>query len=317
MTTLVYKLQDYEDIVFSEKLCHYELPENTIRIIKELDGLFKGKVHNNSTSISSQLQSQFNVYDKSKKKKRDYGDSWGKDKNIPMPVKEIKSEFDESISTIRSLMNKLSENNFGNTCDKIIAILESYKENMDNYDKVLTILFTISGNNQFFSEIYSKLHKFLVTNISNKEEYFHKVKQYIDDYIENTETIEYVEPEKDYDKFCEYNKKNDIRKSNALFLMNLVKQDVISKTKYIEIIHTLTSIVKKKYDISILVNQVEEITENIFLLLNKEYIECLKTNEDYIKVIEEIKAIGEYKLKEKAGLSTRAIFKYRTMCEYI
>ena len=153
MSTLVYKLQDYEDIVFSENLCNYELPENTIRIIKELDGLFKGKLHNNSTSISSQLQSQFNVYDKSKKKKRDYGDSWGKDKNIPMPVKEIKSEFDESISTIRSLMNKLSENNFGNTCDKIIAILESYKENMDKYDKVITILITISGNNQFFSEI--------------------------------------------------------------------------------------------------------------------------------------------------------------------
>lgn len=315
MTALVYNLKDYEDIIFSEKLCNYDLPENTIKIISELNELFKGKTHH-STSISSQLNTQFNVYEK-KKKKRDYGDSWGKEKNVPMPVKEIKSELEESISNIRSLMNKLSANNFDTTCDKIIATLESYKENMDNYDKVLTILFTISGNNQFFSEIYSKLHKFLVTNISNKEEYFHKVKKYIDDYIESTETIQYVESEKDYDKFCEYNKKNDIRKSNALFLMNLVKQDVISKTKYIEIIHTLTSIVKKKYDISIMVNQVEEITENIFLLLNKEYIECLKTNEDYIKFIEEIKSIGEYKLKEKAGLSTRAIFKYRTMCEYI
>ena len=99
--------------------------------------------------------------------------------------------------------------------------------------------------------------------------------------------------------------------------MNLVKQDVISKTKYIEIIHKLTSIVKTKYDISLLVNQVDEITENIFILLNKEYIECLKTNEDYIKVTQDIKTIGEYKLKEKAGLSKRAIFKYRTMCEYI
>lgn len=317
MATLLYNLKDYEDIVFSENLFDYELPENTIRIIKELDELFKGKTHNHSSSSSSQLNAHFNVYEKSKKKKRDYGDSWGKEKIIPMPVKEIKSELDESISSIRSLMNKLSTNNFDTTCNKIMDILEYYKENGDNSDKILTILFTISGNNQFFSEIYSKLHKFLVTNISNKEEYFHKVKQYIDDYIENTETIQYVEPEKDYDKFCEYNKKNDIRKSNALFLMNLVKQDVISETKYIEIIYTLTSIVKKKYDISSLVNQVDEITENIFLLLNKEYIECLKMNEHYMKVIEDIKTIGEYKLKEKAGLSTRAIFKYRTMCEYI
>ena len=39
--------------------------------------------------------------------------------------------------------------------------------------------------------------------------------------------------------------------------------------------------------------------------------------EEFVKVTDEIKAIGEYKMREKAGLPTRAIFKYRTMCEYI
>ena len=34
--------------------------------------------------------------------------------------------------------------------------------------------------------------------------------------------------------------------------MNLAKQQLISQTKYVEIIDTLISLVKKKYDISIL-----------------------------------------------------------------
>lgn len=51
--------------------------------------------------------------------------------------------------------------------------------------------------------------------------------------------------------------------------------------------------------------------------MNKEYIECLKQMEEYVKLAEEVKTIGECKMKEKVGLPTRAIFKYRTMCEYI
>lgn len=316
MATLVYTLKDYENVLFSDSLKEYQLPENTIRLINELNTLMESK--------QTTPQTQHNMFEKHRLKKRKdkHSDNWTRDKShsppsMVFPPKEKKSEFDECVSSIRSFMNKLSNTNFDTNSQKIIDALESYKDDQEKYDKIITILFEISGNNQFFSEIYSKLHKCLVTQISNKELYREKLAKYIGNYIGSTESIQYVDQEKDYDQFCDYNKKNDIRKSNAIFLMNLAKQELISQTKYIEVIDTLTSLVKTKYDISILGGEVEEITENIFLLMNKEYIECLKPLEEFVKVTNELKAIGQYKMKEKAGLPTRAIFKYRTMCEYI
>ncbi len=321
MATLVYSLKDYENVLFSDTLKEYQLPENTIRLINELNTLLESKQP--STQSTTQTHHNHNVFEKHRHKKRKdtHSDNWLKDKHaspsLSFPPKEKKSEFDECVSSIRSLMNKLSRTNFDINCQKIIDALESYKEDQEKYDKIMSILFEISGNNQFFSEIYSKLHKCLVANISKEELYNEKVAKYIRNYIGSTESIKYVDQEKDYDQFCDYNKKNDIRKSNAIFLMNLAKQELISKPKYVEVIDTLISLVKKKYDISILGGVVEEITENIFLLMNKEYIECLKPLEEFVKVTDELKAIGEYKMREKAGLPTRAIFKYRTMCEYI
>ena len=65
-------------------------------------------------------------------------------------------------------------------------------------------------------------------------------------------------------------------------------------------------------------NEVEELTENLFLLLDKEFIGVIKTEgEHYTPILEKLQQIGKYKMKEKPGLPTRSIFKYRTMLEYI
>jgi hypothetical protein len=43
--------------------------------------------------------------------------------------------------------------------------------------------------------------------------------------------IEYVDSEKDYDKFCKINKDNERRKALSLFFVNLTSNGIISENK--------------------------------------------------------------------------------------
>jgi hypothetical protein len=52
-------------------------------------------------------------------------------------------------------------------------------------------------------------------------------------------TIEYCNPNENYDKFCENNIKNSNRKSLCLFYINLMKEDIVDKQTIINIITKL------------------------------------------------------------------------------
>jgi len=316
MATLVYTLKDYDNIVFSNTLCEWELPDNTMKIIGELDALFQN--HKQNTTTTSHNQSHFNHYDKPRKKKRDYGDNWGKDRIPSAPIKEKKSELEESTSSLRTFMNKLSENNFVITCEKVMSVLETFKDDESTYEKLLAIIFEISGNNKFFSVIYSKLHKHIQQNTTNSVLYTSKLENFVENYKASYQTIQYVDQNDDYDKFCEYNKSNDLRKSKALFCMNLTKQNLLTVTEFTTIVLDIIDKLMNYIELSERSNEVEELTENLFLLLDKEFICVIKTEEEhYSPILEKLQQIGKYKMKEKPGLPTRSIFKYRTMLEYI
>ena len=45
------------------------------------------------------------------------------------------------------------------------------------------------------------------------------------------ETIEYCDPKKNYDKFCDINKANEKRKAMSLFIVNLMIIGIVEKTQ--------------------------------------------------------------------------------------
>ena len=53
------------------------------------------------------------------------------------------------------------------------------------------------------------------------------------------DNIEWCEPQKDYDRFCEINKANDSRRAVALFFVNLMKRDLVSKERIAELVALL------------------------------------------------------------------------------
>ena len=60
-------------------------------------------------------------------------------------------------------------------------------------------------------------------------------------------TIEYCDPNKDYDTFCENNKANQKRRALALFYINLMKMGTITDDNIIKIILDIQGYMKKNY----------------------------------------------------------------------
>ena len=138
------------------------------------------------------------------------------------------------------------------------------------------------------------------------------INEIMDDYKNSLLTIEYVDPEKDYDEYCKYNKKNDIRKTTSLFILNLMKVELITKDEFLDLILYLLSLVE---DYSILddkKNEIEEIIENLYILIVTDFKEICSEESYRDKVIPNINHISNMKKLNNTlfkSITSRASFR--------
>ena len=175
---------------------------------------------------------------------------------------------DDNIHNIQSLLNKLINDNFEKMKDKIINLMKKCNENELN--QTATYIFEIISDNIFYSNIYAKLYFNLNIHFPIMK---NQLNLFLKKYIESFDTIEYIDPNKDYDKFCSYNKKNDKRKSLTTFFSNLSLLNVISSVEIINILDSLFIKIKKD-DIN-KKKENEEISENIKIMITKIYSKVL------------------------------------------
>jgi len=188
--------------------------------------------------------------------------------------------------------------------------------------KVANHIFEIASTNKFFSDIYARLYKELVTRYDIFQDI---LSHFISTFTDKFKDIKYFDQNTDYDGFCANNKINDARKATSIFIVNLVKKEVLSKDILLSTIHSIINIILEYIDIPDKVNEVEEITENMFLLVSESHIYMnISPNESIDKsteglpnesnswnlILEKIREISQMKVKEKKSLSSRALFKY-------
>ena len=128
--------------------------------------------------------------------------------------------------------------------------------------------------------------------------------------------IEYVEPNENYDKFCEINKINEKRKSLASFYLNLMLNGIISKSQIITITRNLLDNVYKFISIDNKKNQVDELTETISILYQKKLYE----GNDYEKIDgysinEIIEKIAKSNVKDYKSLTNKTLFKFMDLID--
>jgi hypothetical protein len=323
--TTFYSLNDFNNILFDD--FQYKLSNEVYDIIKNLT---------TKLGISTEKERE-------KEKKQDYpkprnkrnsaytnetkvDETWTQLRSFKSTLVEKKTEGVEKImNDIRSCLNKISTKNYESKKDEIIEYIntlflnpveesaESHMSRNKEIEKIANNIFEIASTNKFFSELYAQLYKSLI-------ERFEIFKDILNLFIENfTDTmykIDYVSPNEDYDKFCEYNKLNDMRKATSVFIVNLVKNEAVDPMFLLKICIKTISIVTEYIDQPNRVNEVEEITENIFLLVSQSHSH-LKSMVEWNDVIENISVLSQMKAKDKASLSSRSIFKYMDIMDKI
>lgn len=313
-----YSLNDINTISFDST---YKLPETVLHIISELSKILgttneRAPIVTHTTYINDKLKRTNSHYDNRSRNKKQSNvftnegkseEAWEHLRSFKATVVEKKTEgIDKTINDIRVCLNKISQKNYDTILPLVIELIQTISENPENLKIIANYVFEIASTNKFFSEVYASLYKELTT----RYDIFQNIlSDFISTFTDKFQDIQYIDPNADYDIFCANNKINDARKATAVFIVNLVKKDVLPKDVLLNIISSVIDTVLEFIDTPDKVNQVEEITENIFLLITESYL-FLKDSTEWGSVLEKVKVISQMKAKEKASLSSRAIFKY-------
>lgn len=219
-----------------------------------------------------------------------------------------------SMNEIRICLNKISTKNYETNKNLIIDSMDSLVENPVELEKVANAIFDIASTNKFFSEIYADLYKCLIEKF---QVFRHVLNVFLFKFTDSMRNIKYVDQKDDYDAFCKYNKSNDYRKATSVFIVNLVKKNVLDKELLLKIVIEIQNILLEYIDIENKSNEVDEISENIFLMVTESH-SIMKMDELWkSQVMVTIQNLSKMKVKEKKSLSSRAIFKYMDIMDKV
>ena len=272
---------------------------------KERVQIIRRTVHNNNNNNNKSSSNKVTTED------------WEALRNFKTTKIEVKEGLDKIINEkIRMVLNKIIVKNYESLKDTVLA---SIAECIDQYPEPITMekvsksIFDIVCNNRFLSEVYVDLYSTLVTKYDAfRTLLLERVQQYRD----TMDQMKYADPDKDYDAYCAYVKSNDYRKAITLFIINMFKKGCIFDAEYmIELIQFLLAKTRENYTVCGRQNEVEEITENFYLIYsNCNYLLC-----DYPvwsnKIIPIIREYAELKPDESQSITSRVLFKYQDIVE--
>jgi hypothetical protein len=292
-TAKQYRIQDFEAIIFNG--LEYTLPAEVLHNIMDLQ---------QKLGYQKVDRPQHN-------KKMPPSSSW----KPPPPKEEFKATIivqerigiEKDISNLRVSLNKISGKNFDSQCEIIIKIIEPYLNDEESLARIVQTIFDISGSNSFLSELNAKLY----LKLTEKSVYF---LERIQDLIQCYKTESYS-----YSKTLDteaQNKENDKRKAMTNFMVNLMKQNVVSSKDGFDLMNGLLTKIENTISIVNKINEVEEMVENLFLFLSMGN-ELFKSMEEWDSIYDRISVLAEMKVKEKPSLSNRILFKFRDLLDLL
>jgi len=319
-----YTLTEFNAIMFGK--FDYILPNDVNNIILKLKEEVQSYIGSTQTEVAATYEKpvkKSGTHYQNKKSGRSHtkqvtDEDWEAVRN-PVPFKatviDKKEGIEKSINDIRVCLNKISTKNYKSQLETIIEninnILLDNENKIEDMKTIVKAIFDIASNNKFFSELYADLYK----ELGDKFPEFNLIiEEFLVQYKENVKEIVYVDPNTDYDRFCNYNKSNDKRKALSAFLVNLMKKQIITTELLLDIILYLQGLVSKYIDEPNRLNEVEEITENLFIIIPNIKTEC-SSLENWNVILTNVTECSKLKAKDRQSLSSRAIFKYMDMVD--
>jgi hypothetical protein len=330
MNTMKYNLQKFKETIFYG--FEFEIPDETVTIINYLTSEIGSTSQINNTVFQKkehvQGETVFNNHHNNKgrgkhKKNNKFSEStdedWEQLRSFQSTRIEQSSGLDGHIDNLRSIMNKLTDKTFQDMRGKIFDILDTIINSSDFNKEIETIISTviydISSTNKFFSKIYADLYAELV----KKYDCLHTVfTTNFNKFADQYETIQYVDPDINYDGFCENNKINEHRRAKTQFMMNLALNGFISKLSVARILRQLLDTIMNTINRSDKKNEVDEMIENMAILFNEDLICAAQDDSDCEEdeleisgrtIVDTITLLANSKVKDYKSLSNKAIFK--------
>jgi hypothetical protein len=220
------------------------------------------------------------------------------------PIPKVEDKVESNINKIKTLLNKLTDKSFDEVLKQIDKIVS---EITDDKDKIGNLIFEIACTNRFYSQLYTNICSFLIKKYDFMKEIFYITYK---NYIQMFDKVEYIDPAVNYDKFCENNKLNEKRKTMSLFIINLVKEDILKKEDIQELyVSFISKVIEWKKEDS-KKNEITEITENIFILNNLFSTEIKILSIQNKTIYDWFLEFSKYNLKEYPGITSKTKFKY-------
>lgn len=325
-TALKYTLADVQNIIFQG--FDYKVPNETLETISVLamqvgspDYVKTPIFQKRENPLKTENPKDINIPKKRKNNKATEiinDEDWESIRNFQTTKIESKVGLDADIDLIRVYINKITEKNYIDMRNKIVEIIGKLEIQNSNTElvKISVNIFDIASSNRYYSKIYADLY----SDLSSE---FNFIKLACEDnlkrFMDLFNNIEYVDPNENYDRFCEINKINEKRKSLASFYINLMINGIISKTEIMTITRNLLNNIYNFISIDDKKNEVDELTETISILYKKDLYENDKGNHyeniDGYTINELIKKIAKSKVKDYKSLTNKSLFKFMDLID--
>jgi len=251
-----------------------------------------------------------------------------------------KEGIELSIDNIRSYLNKLTDKTYdtmlSNILKEITCLFDACKNDTSEEHNTLTVMnrvassiFTTASSNAFYSEIYARLFQDLMSKEKEPDHVEYAVfrnvfEQNLESFMSLFDTIEYCDPKKNYDKFCDINKANEKRKAMSLFIVNLMKMGIVEKSQVLALMKQIQDLMYSNIRQEGKTNEVDELAENLFIMVKHAHA-VLKdpssndpeTIELFHTRVEQITEISKMKIKSKPSITNKTIFKHLDMLDEI
>lgn len=249
-----------------------------------------------------------------------------------------KEGIELSIDNIRSALNKLTDKTYAsmlaNILKEIAALFTASKEDTSEehntvavMDRVASSIFNTASSNAFYSEIYARLfHDLMEKEKEPGHEQFAVFRGIFEknlaSFMSLFETIEYCDPKKNYDKFCDINKANEKRKAMSLFIVNLMKIGIVEKSQVLGLMRQIQELMYSNMRQEGKTNEVDELAENLFIMVKHSHAvfsaSCdAETSGSFKSRVEQIAEVSKMKIKSKPSITNKTIFKHLDMLDEI
>ena len=313
----------------------YTIPEDVINMLNFLtsqigsnDFITNKKYQKKEKLIISETDQGFKM-DKRKKKGNKgmevFTEDWDTIRSFQATKFEQKSGIDALIDKLKLSMSKLTKDKYslikGQIMEALNEIIEEETDINILTETIGNIMFDIVLSNKTLLKLYAELYTDLIGS-------YLWIKQSIDNhfikYLDLFKDMQYFDPDSDYDKFCDMNVTNEKRKLTSQLFVYLALNGYLSKNSIYEYLILLLKMMSEYIHQPNKKFEVDEITENIAILFNKDIIRFVEDSNDYdedeyiidgLSIMELITVFAKSKAKDFKSLSNKAIFKCMDLVE--